>query len=368
MGSVSAQGGAGNDIRLWVLSEDERAQWAPGRPVLAPTYYSGQLSVINLDVPLEEGQYYVLLDNTFSIFSTKTVAANLAVLVGPPSIASVTTDFQEDTTAGEPCETALVLSIGDLKGLAHIGVIQALKDRGIEINCIFGNSMGSLVGSLYAALPDQDVRITFQSLMAEYTRRTTQEVVGTGAIFGTVATIATGGAAAFLMAALVGGLAVDKFDNPRFRGVLNDVLANAEMRHFRIPFATSYQQRSENGLDLIVAGMEGADYTGNAADAVSRSVNNPFLFVGTALDYIDPGADRVSMTPMEDACAHFKPDRMIVVNVTGSSSFFSNAMTCDYQEIVIPPDASISRDAMLGVGSDFERVFQAGYDAVSQLD
>ncbi len=148
MGSVSAQGGAGNDIRLWVLSEDERAQWAPGRPVLAPTYYSGQLSVINLDVPLEEGQYYVLLDNTFSIFSTKTVAANLAVLVGPPSIASVTTDFQEDTTAGEPCETALVLSIGDLKGLAHIGVIQALKDRGIEINCIFGNSMGSLVGEL----------------------------------------------------------------------------------------------------------------------------------------------------------------------------------------------------------------------------
>jgi NTE family protein len=45
----------------------------------------------------------------------------------------------------------LVLSGGGAKGIAHIGVIQALEDNNIPIDYIAGTSMGAIVGGLYAA-------------------------------------------------------------------------------------------------------------------------------------------------------------------------------------------------------------------------
>jgi len=44
----------------------------------------------------------------------------------------------------------LVLSGGGAKGIAHIGVIQALEDNDIPIDYIAGTSMGSIVGALYS--------------------------------------------------------------------------------------------------------------------------------------------------------------------------------------------------------------------------
>ena len=48
-------------------------------------------------------------------------------------------------------KVGLVLSGGGAKGIAHIGVIQALEDNDIPIDYITGTSMGAIVGSLYAA-------------------------------------------------------------------------------------------------------------------------------------------------------------------------------------------------------------------------
>ncbi len=45
----------------------------------------------------------------------------------------------------------LVLSGGGAKGLAHIGVIQALEENNIPIDYITGTSMGAIIGGLYAA-------------------------------------------------------------------------------------------------------------------------------------------------------------------------------------------------------------------------
>ncbi|MGI9543058.1 MAG: patatin-like phospholipase family protein [Cyclobacteriaceae bacterium] len=46
---------------------------------------------------------------------------------------------------------ALVLSSGGARGVAQIGVIEELENRGIKINAIAGSSMGALIGGLYAA-------------------------------------------------------------------------------------------------------------------------------------------------------------------------------------------------------------------------
>lgn len=48
-------------------------------------------------------------------------------------------------------EVALVLSSGGARGLAHIGAIEALEERGYQIRSIAGCSMGALIGGVYAA-------------------------------------------------------------------------------------------------------------------------------------------------------------------------------------------------------------------------
>ena len=48
-------------------------------------------------------------------------------------------------------KVGLVLSGGGAKGLAHIGVLKAIEEAGIEIDFIGGTSMGAIVGGLYAS-------------------------------------------------------------------------------------------------------------------------------------------------------------------------------------------------------------------------
>jgi len=48
-------------------------------------------------------------------------------------------------------KTGLVLSGGGARGVAHLGVIQALLDNGIKPDIISGVSSGAIVGSLYGA-------------------------------------------------------------------------------------------------------------------------------------------------------------------------------------------------------------------------
>ncbi|MCK4325841.1 patatin-like phospholipase family protein, partial [bacterium] len=44
----------------------------------------------------------------------------------------------------------LALGSGAARGLAHIGVLKALKEEGISIDMLSGSSMGALVGACYA--------------------------------------------------------------------------------------------------------------------------------------------------------------------------------------------------------------------------
>lgn len=46
---------------------------------------------------------------------------------------------------------SLVLGSGGARGLAHIGAIRALEERGLRIESIAGSSMGALVGGMHAA-------------------------------------------------------------------------------------------------------------------------------------------------------------------------------------------------------------------------
>lgn len=47
-------------------------------------------------------------------------------------------------------KVGLVLSGGGAKGIAHVGVIKALEENDIPVDCVTGTSMGAIVGSLYS--------------------------------------------------------------------------------------------------------------------------------------------------------------------------------------------------------------------------
>jgi NTE family protein len=56
-------------------------------------------------------------------------------------------------------KVGLVLSAGSLRGVAHVGVIQALEDAGFPIDAVAGTSMGAVMGSMYAAgMPVKNIR------------------------------------------------------------------------------------------------------------------------------------------------------------------------------------------------------------------
>ena len=56
-----------------------------------------------------------------------------------------------DDNSTESRTMSLVLGSGGARGLAHIGAIKALEERGFRIESIAGSSMGALVGGMHAA-------------------------------------------------------------------------------------------------------------------------------------------------------------------------------------------------------------------------
>jgi len=58
---------------------------------------------------------------------------------------------RESVSVEPPVRIGLALSGGAALGFAHIGVLKVLEREGIPVVCISGNSMGSMVGGMYAA-------------------------------------------------------------------------------------------------------------------------------------------------------------------------------------------------------------------------
>lgn len=72
----------------------------------------------------------------------------------------------------------LVFSGGGARGLAHIGVLKVLEENKIPIDLIVGNSMGSIIGGLYAAgysaeqLENEVRKIPWRQVFTDYLVRT----------------------------------------------------------------------------------------------------------------------------------------------------------------------------------------------------
>ena len=77
-GHFAATGGSGNDIEVFVVAEDEYVNWQNGHPTKA-FYNSGKVTQdsINLTLPSDATNYYVVFSNKFSLLTPKAVQASI---------------------------------------------------------------------------------------------------------------------------------------------------------------------------------------------------------------------------------------------------------------------------------------------------
>ena len=267
-----------------------------------------------------------------------------------------------------PMRTCLVLSVGADKGIAHLGAIAAVKQLGIPIQCVVGNSMGALVGSLYVTAPTIDTTQRYREFMGSYVATTKSEAQDTGlavGLLGAGLVLLSGGAALPVLAVggggyMVGAGSVDQIEIDRFSRVLDGYYRGARIEWLPVPFATMHEVIStENGGMVDVR-------AGDLAEAVKGSVANPLIF--PRLDpkragILDPGVDRVAVTPVDDACRMFPHSRLIAINVSGQPVFTSNRMDCQVIEVDVPVVAVDHARVLKAEEPDFSMVVNAGYRA-----
>jgi predicted acylesterase/phospholipase RssA len=308
---------------------------------------------------------------------TRSIAFALALLVG--SCAHKPPTF--DPTARRTC---LVLSVGGPRGVAHLGAIAAARKAGVRIDCVVGNSMGSLVGALYASAPTQDTEALFRRFSDAYVAETKSDVAKAGVMEGALGAVvgsalgaavgaALGGkdgakaaAAAGAVLGAGGGFALgaeqtSRLDRDRLVRVMNGVLGGARIETLPVPYVTTFQQRADNGLSLVVA------RTGNVADAVGKSIANPFIFSNLDVakqGQVDPGADRASMTPVDEACRLFPDANLLAINVTDEPAFYRAEMRCPLREVRVDP-GPLDAEAVFKLQADFTRAVKAGFDATT---
>jgi len=264
--------------------------------------------------------------------------------------------------------TCLVLSVGGPAGVAHIGAIAAVKEAHLPIDCVVGNSMGALVGSLYATAPGEDVDARFRAFVGAYSDATKLEAarngLGMGLIAGGLAAAKVGGKAApalaFAGGAALGVLATEKLEHERMVRVLDEFFHGARIeRGLPLRFVTFYQEGTNTG---VIA--KRAD-SGPIAQAVGASVANPLIFATLAIGPgrpIDPGADRVSATPIQDACATFPDANLLAINVSGQPIFTDATMKCPLLEVRIDPQPVAPAEVM-ELGDGYRRVVEGGHAA-----
>lgn len=231
----------------------------------------------------------------------------------------------------------LVLSVGAERGLAHIGAIKAFNEAGINFDAVFGNSMGSLIGSLYAVSPKQDISSRYIKLMNDLVPLKWYN---------------------FWIPAFFG---IKNKELMEYLKALNNEIKIEEMVK---PFATSFFKIKDGHINLYIA------QSGDLASAVGGSVNNPIIFDEKMdkIENLDPGFDRLSSIPVEDACKLFGPALIYAVNVTEDEIMYTSKMNCKVIEIKISPINDINqKNAIIGKEPDFNKIVDKGYNEVKKI-
>jgi len=171
----------------------------------------------------------------------------------------------------------LALSGGTAKSLAHIGVLQALEEAGIGVDCLAGTSGGAIVGAVYAAgFGIADLTEIAHKLRWRHLARFTFPKLGL-------------------------------LNNSGVRSFLTELLGDVTFDDLRMPMAIV-------GTDFL-SGEKVVFRSGKVADAAMISSSIPNVFEPVELNdtlYVDGGL--VEYLPVETV-REFGPQVVIAVNL-----------------------------------------------------
>ncbi len=262
------------------------------------------------------------------------------------------------SAAAPRARTCLVLSVGEHRGLAHAGAIRAVREAGIQIDCVVGTSMGAFVGLLYAAFPDVSPEASLRDFSQRYLAASTEDASAgstlsrIGCLFGSFGCMAAGA---------LGLGDVRPVDHARFVRVLGEMIGEVMIESLPVAFGTVYL-----GIDDVGVRWERTRH-GDAATAVGRSVANPFVFAEIDVREVhigDPGVDRLARVPIEDACAMFPDAQLLAISVAGPA-MYTRAVHCPVRviEIAVP---EVDPAEAFALGPAFDALVDAGYQQTRQ--
>jgi NTE family protein len=256
------------------------------------------------------------------------------------------------------CRIGLALGGGGAKGLAHLGVLRALEQGGINVDLLAGTSMGALVASMYALTPQCDPVVErFQRyLESEEFKKTNPEFLHFhnhveapryGGIFQRFATLIKKG---FFYSQSLTKRAPISEEN--FSQNINFLLEETEIQQIRIPLAII-------ALDLKSA-KEVVMREGSLRTAVKASCAIPGILPPVKIgnwELVDGGwINRVPVRPVRemgadlviavdvaevlDETEDYSTGLGIVMRTNDISRFALSQMQLKEADVVITPDVS----------------------------
>lgn len=191
-------------------------------------------------------------------------------------------------------EIVLALGGGGARGLAHIGILEALEARKIGVRAVMGTSMGAVVGGLYCAgmSPGE-----IHDLMAAYIRRKKHGFLGVPRMINTKARTPLGILARNIRQRLLVNISVNRislFSLKNLVRFIDAVIPEAHIQDLPRPFA-ALSNDILTGRDVILE-------RGDLRTAVLASANIPGFFPPVPLDgmlLVDAGITQ--MVPVEAA-------------------------------------------------------------------
>ena len=184
--------------------------------------------------------FLLLLCSVFTI-STYSEAATGAEKNKSPETNNVNCTFEQ--LKDNNLKIGLALSGGAAKGLAHIGVIKALEEAGIQVDFISGSSMGALIGAAYASGIPID---TLEKIAIDTDWKTAAKMLVPG----------------FSTSGLINGKKVKEF--------LYTIYGDKKIEDLPIPFAATATDISTGKLYVI--------NKGSLLEAVRASISIPIVF------------------------------------------------------------------------------------------
>lgn len=218
---------------------------------------------------------------------------------------STATDNLEDTRfslrhpgqrAAKRPRTVLVLGGGGMRGIAHIGVLRALRTLGIQYDAIVGTSIGSLIGAMAAGGYDLE---KIESIIRDVQKQDYFRLN-------------------FVKLLLKGTRAPSMYQGRTFRESLQRILPEVGLAEMKVPFYCNSVQLESGGS--VFWGAPGFDEV-SLVDAVYASCALPGVFEPYEWrenNYMDGGI--VDSVPLRFAKT-LRPELIIAVDLTVKGTY-----------------------------------------------